>query len=663
MKKHNALTALSLSLALVLSAAGCSMSDDSKKNEPTITPNPDGTVTIRIEEGQNGLMSSNGNLKSETGKNASKDAFYESFPQAPNGPAQISYVVNTDTEGEYVLNVRYAFGGYCDYLRDAYIEVNGERLNIAGNENGVLEFAYTAKNWATWNDAKTTITLKPGDNSINIVAANGLERQTVASAGSWANLDSLATINNGDSIRGKVVSLPNIDYVEITSSVKNPVVKLSAGSSTSAYFNLDAQPENTAYGTVTKSAEGSGFKSGTEVTLTATPAAGYKFDCWHGDVVSKDEEFKVTVEKNIKVKARFIPANFNKATELAGLEGYATITSDDAVPYTITGGFGGTEHTISNLTELQNNKDKLSGSEPYIITLNARIGTSDNKSLVVNLGSNKTLKGVPGQDYGLKNISLKIEGSNIIVKDLHFGDVIADDFYRGEGNDAVTIKGGEHIWIDHCEFSSHLTPHDNAGTEINFSDYKAAGGSVDLEGESSEEEKWKKDFYDGLLDISNASRFISISNSYFHDHWKACLCGGTNDYAATQTIEHVTRLTFYNNYFKDVHSRQPLFRFGKAHIYSSYIEGVGNSTGVEVRAKSEVFVDNCCFEGMHSDARTVGCWNSSNGLGAGTWHTYNNTGKTNENYSGYASLIPYKYNPASAADSKANLPTTAGITK
>ena len=334
------------------------------------------------------------------------------------------------------------------------------------------------------------------------------------------------------------------------------------------------------------------------------------------------------------------------------------------------------------------NKSKISGDEPAIIRIGARIssaewiGTADynnelasliargkeeseakfilkNRSFYFDVGSNKTLVGESGKDYGFKNINVKISGSNVIVKNLHFGDVIGEDYFGGSGNDAMSIKGGEHVWIDHCEFSSSLTPVEVDGTAIDFSKHKF---EVDLEGENcTEEEKWTKDFYDGLLDISETSRFISVSNSYFHDHWKACLCGGSNDNVSSQPQGSLVRLSMYNNYFEKIHARQPLFRFGKAHIYSSYLKGLGDSSsGIEVRAESRVYVDNVYFEDINPN-KTVGCWNSSKGLGAGKWTVKGCEGASISSNAGFTP--PYNWTKTSASDSKANLPASAGISK
>lgn len=55
-----------------------------------------------------------------------------------------------------------------------------------------------------------------------------------------------------------------------------------------------------------------------------------------------------------------------------------------------------------------------------------------------------------------------------------------------------------------------------------------------------------KDYYDGLLDISHAAEWVTISNTYFHDHWKADLIGHSDNNAAEDTGHfHVTEVGNY----------------------------------------------------------------------------------------------------------------------
>ena len=52
--------------------------------------------------------------------------------------------------------------------------------------------------------------------------------------------------------------------------------------------------------------------------------------------------------------------------------------------------------------------------------------------------------------------------------------------------DGITIQLSTNVWVDHSDFSGD----ENVG----------------------------KDTYDGLVDLSHAADFVTISNSYFHNH-------------------------------------------------------------------------------------------------------------------------------------------------
>lgn len=81
----------------------------------------------------------------------------------------------------------------------------------------------------------------------------------------------------------------------------------------------------------------------------------------------------------------------------------------------------------------------------------------------------------------LTGIGLTInKQSNVIVRNLKISKVLADN------GDAITIQASNNVWVDHVDLSSDLD-HD-------------------------------KDYYDGLVDVTHASEWVTISNSYIHDH-------------------------------------------------------------------------------------------------------------------------------------------------
>lgn len=52
--------------------------------------------------------------------------------------------------------------------------------------------------------------------------------------------------------------------------------------------------------------------------------------------------------------------------------------------------------------------------------------------------------------------------------------------------DAVTIQKSTNVWVDHCDLSG--------------------------------DETVGKDTYDGLVDLSHAADYVTISHTYFHNH-------------------------------------------------------------------------------------------------------------------------------------------------
>lgn len=694
MKKLTRLAAILASTAILFSAISCKTDDGNSGGEET---NADGTTTLKINENDksSGFVSAFATDGTTAKINTANVTGYEGSGYLDN-PGKVIYSVNSETAQDVEIQIRYAHWGWTYQIKAAYVQING--VNYL-EEHQILYGNWTGKNNLSLTNT-IKVPLKAGDNQICLLPVQkgtslpkyddakgyGVKYQN----GEADETDSVKAQEKGE-VAGPYLSdgmIPNFDYI----TIKGKGIKHGTGQSAN-YYQIKTSVNNSAYGTIQFSPEQDSYIAGTEVTVTATPAAGYIFDSWCGTSKDKTGSFTVKVDSDKTFKANFISASYNKETELSGLEGYASVCDDDGTAYTITGGFGGEEITIASYTDLLANKSKISGNDPAIIKITARIssdewidtadytsalnaliaaGTTEaeakfilkNRSFTFDIGSNKTVIGEAGKDYGFKNINPKISGSNVIVKYLHFGDVIGDDYFGGKGNDALSIKGGQHVWIDHCEFSSSLTPKEVDGVAINFDSHKFI---VELEGENTDEQtKWTKDFYDGLLDISETSRFVSVSNSYFHDHWKACLCGGSNDKAESRPQGSQVRMTMYNNYFENIHSRQPLFRFGRAHIYSSYLKGADSATtgseatGIEVRAESLVYVDNVYFENIRSD-RTVGCWNSSSGLGEGKWTVENCDGASISSNAGFTP--PYNWTKTSASDSKANLPTSAGISK
>ena len=419
------------------------------------------------------------------------------------------------------------------------------------------------------------------------------------------------------------------------------------GTDKTAYYTFKCASENESAGSVA-SESGASVKDGESVTVTATAKDGWKFECWSDG--STGNPYTKTISENTVLIAHFIPSSYTAPSDLVG---YATITSDAGAKYMLTGGAGGETIEINSLADLTSNAAKLSGDVPYIVkfTSGTRITTNDNKSIICSIGSNKTIYGTVS-GAGLKNIEMRVSGNNVIIRNLVLGEVIAYDTlaeYKGQGNDALALNGAKHVWVDHCELHSNLEPKDNL-----------TGKTVT----NSDDSKFDKDFYDGLLDLKNGASWVTISNCYLHDHWKAFLCGSGDDH---DDGDSNMRLTIVNCYFKDINSRQPLFRWGKAHIFNNYFlsensEISGKSNCIDVRINSQVLAEGNTFVNVKNAIGIDLANGNPSTMGTAAYSFKNNSvNGSNASTSGNSSYVPpYTYTVPTSAVSLPSVETTAG---
>ena len=582
---------------------GGDKNDTSEKIE-----NGDGTITLKMQENGGGFVSTTGSIKTaETNWiGYSGGGFIENLVK---GTSVVYTVTAAQTITDAKITIHYANWQEAN-VRGAYVYVNDTLIN----ENNPISLTYTNKGtqgqivdgrWADSGDL-TGVTLTAGSNTIEIKGVPAASYTTfVKTAKDEAEKRTTLDVNNDG-------QLSNIDYLIVTGK------GIDFGTDTTPYYTFSYASENGTAGSVTSETAPGSAKSGTEITVSAKANDGWKFECWSDGATENPHTFKLT--KNTAIFAHFIPNNY---TSPSGLVGYATITDDAGTKYTITGGEGGKTITIASLEKLTTYKTELSGDEPYIVTVVGTITTADSKSIICNIGSNKTIYGDTGNQGRFKNIEMRVTGDNVIVRNMQFGEVIAYDKlpdYKGEGNDALSLNGAKHVWIDHCEFQSHLQPLDNDGKSVS----------------NPSDSKFDKDWYDGLLDVKNGATWITVSNCYFHDHWKAVLCGSGDDH---DDGDSAMRITFCGNYWKDINSRQPLFRWGKAHVYNSYFDASGSdATGINCRAGSELYIENNVFKGLKTP---IGFFFDVDNRRAGTWTSTGNDGASNASTTSYKP--PYVY--------------------
>ena len=232
-----------------------------------------------------------------------------------------------------------------------------------------------------------------------------------------------------------------------------------------------------------------------------------------------------------------------------GMEGFAAISGDGHGP--TTGGADGPTVTVTSLPALET---EAAASGPEIIMVDGLFSGSGE----VQVSSDKSIIGV-GSGSGLTGIGLSMEHvDNVIIQNMNISKVTAA---TGDG-DAVHIQSSDHIWIDHNDLSSDM---DHG-----------------------------KDFYDGLIDITHAGDFVSVSWNRIHDHFKVSLVGHSDSNGAEDT-GHL-RVTYYDNFFHNFDSRTPSLRFGTGHVFNNYF--VNGDTAVDSRMGAQILVQNNVFSNV-----------------------------------------------------------------
>jgi pectate lyase len=242
------------------------------------------------------------------------------------------------------------------------------------------------------------------------------------------------------------------------------------------------------------------------------------------------------------------------------LVGYAAVGGTDADGGVLQPTNGGNDTTSPPVTV--DNVDDLSSElqrpEPRIVFLNGMLSPTATIKVTVDKstrGGNKTLIGV-GDSSGLTGAGLDLSyADNVIVRNVKIAKVSI-----GEG-DAITLLASHHIWIDHCDLSSER-------------DNPTAG-------------------YDGLVDITHGSSYVTVSWTLFHDHKDTSLVGHTSD-VAQMAEDSALSVTYHHNLWFNVNSG-PRVRWGKAHVAFNHFQNV-TSFGIVSESEALVFVENNMFE-------------------------------------------------------------------
>lgn len=277
-----------------------------------------------------------------------------------------------------------------------------------------------------------------------------------------------------------------------------------------------------------------------------------------------------------------------------------------------TGGAGGSSITVKSYDDLVK---AVKDDTAAIIYVEGTIEGSKK----IKVGSNKSILGKNADSKLVGAGFLVKEAKNVIIQNLGFSKVYQD------GGDAIAVQKSENVWIDHCDLSSDL--------------------------------EHGKDYYDGLADFSHAADYITVSNSYFHDHYKASLVSHSDSNSAEDTGK--LHVTYANNHFKNINSRMPLIRFGTAHIINSYFEGgsVGD-TAVNTRMGAQTLVESNVFTGIKDPLTSQ--FSKEEGYAVEKDNDFG-SGK-NSAPAGTLKTVPYKYTLLGSKNVKAAVVGKAGQT-
>ena len=300
-------------------------------------------------------------------------------------------------------------------------------------------------------------------------------------------------------------------------------------------------------GSLARTPDQTSYLEGALVQLDATPQPGWEFAGWDGDASGTDNPLTLAMNASKTVTARFRP-DFR-------LYGWAATNGGT------TGGEGGPEVVVDTLAAL---RFYAAQDTPYVIKIAGTIAGNE----AVRVHSNKSILGI-GSDARLLGVGLQVgwsggfgEVHNVVIRNLTIQKALAPI------DNIAVAYGATNVWIDHCDLSS--------------------------------DRDHGIDFYDGLLDVSHAADFVTVSWTRFHDHFKTSLVGHSDSNGAEDT-GHLT-LTYHHDSFNTSGGRNPSVRFGLVHVFNNDYRNL-DDYAIASRMEAQVVIENCWFQDVNRPIR------------------------------------------------------------
>ncbi|MEU3251816.1 pectate lyase [Streptomyces sp. NPDC006997] len=246
--------------------------------------------------------------------------------------------------------------------------------------------------------------------------------------------------------------------------------------------------------------------------------------------------------------------------------------------------------------------------------------------------SNITIVGV-GNGAVFDQLGIHIrEASNIIIQNVTVKNVKKSGSPTSNGGDAIGMESDvRNVWVDH-------------------STLEASGG--------------ESEGYDGLFDMKDNTRYVTLSYSVLRNSGRGGLIGSSESDVSNGYV------TFHHNLYQNVDSRTPLLRGGIAHIYNNHYVQL-NKSGINSRAGARARVDSNYFEDsqdvlgtFYTDA--AGYWQvNGNIFDNVTWSSRSgDTNPAGPNPTSNTSVsIPYSYSLDAASCVPSVVSQTAGANK
>ncbi len=247
-----------------------------------------------------------------------------------------------------------------------------------------------------------------------------------------------------------------------------------------------------------------------------------------------------------------------------GADGYATQNGGT------TGGAGGKTVRATTGTAIHAALcDRAAADTPVTIEVEGTINHANTKKVsgescntaarVIELKqiSNVTLVGV-GSGAVFDQLGIHIRDShNIIIQNVTVRNVKKSGSPTSNGGDAIGMESDvRNVWVDHTTL-------------------EASGG--------------ESEGYDGLFDMKDNTRYVTLSYSVLRDSGRGGLVGSSESDVSNGFI------TYHHNKYENIDSRTPLLRGGTSHIYNNYYVRL-NESGINSRAGAKAKVDHNYFK-------------------------------------------------------------------